>query len=197
LEDVLFAFRAQNERPSREAVEHWTARYPQFATEIREAAALWAESNVQETVYRPSREDESLVAEARSRALNALHRSSATQPPARVPRNLGEAVRQAGTTVAEISRQISLPTSVVSKVIRSKIMGATIPDTFTRMVARLLGREVDWVRGCYPPGIAAAYGSNGATGITASTSVELTFQEAVTEAFGMSDEQRRFWLDVV
>ena len=74
-------------------------------------------------------------------------------------------------------------------------MGATIPDTFTRMVARLLGREVEWIRACYPAGIAAAYRIDERTGVTASTSVELTFQEVVMEANGLSDEQRRFWLD--
>ena len=195
LEDVLFAFRAQNDRPTQDAVEQWMVLYPHFGKEIREAAALWAEFDLQETVYRPSSEDERLVAEARSRAVNALHRSSAAGAPVRQPRNLGDAVRQAGTTAAEIARQISLPTPVVSQILRSKVMGATIPDTFTRMVARLLGREVDWIRACYPAGIAAAYRIDERTDVTASTSVELTFQEVVMEANGLSDEQRRFWLD--
>jgi hypothetical protein len=199
LEDVLFAFRCKNERPSIDAVLDWTSRYPRFANEIREAAVLWAEMETQEDLNRPSPDDERLVAEARSAALSALHRASVPRPHAAEARSLAEAVRHAGVTAAELARQMSLPASVVSQVVRGKIMGATIPETFTRMLARLLGREIEWVRGHYPGGVIAAYSAvsgNGQTiGVSTSNSAELTFQESVMDANGIDEAQRRFWLE--
>lgn len=200
LEDVLFAFRHEHERPSPDAVLEWTTRYPRFANEIREAAALWAEMEMQAKLNRPSPDDEKLVMEARSAALNALHSASKARSGAAEPRTLSEAIRQNGTTAAELGRQLSLPATVISQVVRGKIMGATIPEAFTRMIARLLGQEADWVRKCYPGGVIAAYDlrrgeASPPTPISASTAAELTFQEAVMDASGMDEAQRRFWLE--
>lgn len=202
LEDVLFAFRHENEWPTPAVVLEWTNRYPRFTKEIREAAVLWAEMEMQAALNQPSPDDERLVMDARSAALNALYGTSNARPRAAEARTIADAVRQTGTTAAELGRQMSLPASVVSLVVRGKIMGASIPEAFSQMLARLLGREVDWVRGRYPGGVIAAYGlptesTRTPTTVSVSDTTELTFQEAVMDAAGMDEAQRRFWLEEV
>ena len=203
LDDVLFEFRRENNVPTPEAVEAWAARYPRFAQEIRKAATMWAEMEMEALLNRPSDDDESLVMEARSAALNALHRASnqRTQSTAigHEVRTLSDAVGATRLSVAELARQISLPATVLSQIVRGKIMGATIPETLTRMLAHLLGKEADWIRNCYPGGVMTAYetASRPPSGISSSEVTDLTFQEAIMDVSGLNEEQRLFWLEEV
>lgn len=199
LEDVLFAFRQEFGRPTPEAVRVWTSRYPRFAADIREAATLLAEMELQAALNRPSPDDERLVAAARSSALDALHRASAAAPAAGDALTLADALRTVAFTADDLGRQMSLAPSIISQVVRGKVMGATIPEMFTCMLARLLGRDVDWVRGRYPGGVIAAYAAPSAAGYVRSNvstvdTSDLTFQEVVMDANGMDESQRRYWL---
>lgn len=199
LEDVLFAFRNGHGMPTPEAVQHWTTRYPRFSSQIREAAAAWAEIEMQSKLSRPSPDDESLVMAARSAALNALHSATNASVEVRLSRTLCEAADDVGITAVEIGRQVALPASVVSQVFRSKVMGATIPEALTRMLARLLRKDVDWIRSRYPAGVMAAYearanNGGGSRANDVPSAAALTFQEIVMDSHGMDDNQRSYWL---
>jgi hypothetical protein len=205
LEDVLFSLRQNDERPTPEAVQDWIARFPQFAKEIQEAAAVWAEMELHAALHQPSAADERLVAEARSAILNALRRSSQQRPGLVDVSTLTEAVRQRGVSTSDLGRQMALPTPVVSGVIRGRIMGATIPETFTRLLAYALGVEPSWIKERYSSGVAMAYLAvtdacspyNAARPVRAAADEVacLTFQQAVMESESMDEAQRSFWLE--
>ncbi len=207
LEDVLFSLRQQNDSPTPEAVQEWVARYPQFAREIGEAAIAWAEMELQAKLHRPSPADEdSLAMTARSAILDALRRAPGRRQTSADVSTLADAVRQRGLSASDLGRQMALPTPVVSGVLRGRIMGATIPETFTRMLARALTVETPWVKERYPSGIAMAYVAP--MGISSfmnaspvrpadAEAANLTFQQAVLEVEGMDEGQRSFWLEAV
>jgi hypothetical protein len=71
-DEVLFAFHQTCHNPTAEQVNEWTRRYPQYADDIREHAAVraqWASDSDKQDVQ----PNESLLARGRSQALNLLH----------------------------------------------------------------------------------------------------------------------------
>jgi hypothetical protein len=194
LDDVLLGFRRDNFGPAPAAVADWCARFPRFADEISDEAILWAEENMNASLYRPKERDESLYAAVRSTALNSLHRARAERESGRQVNTFADAMIAAGIDVPEMSRQMSLPRSVMSQLVRGDIMGASIPHTLTEMLSRLLRQTVDWTRACYPATLVAAYG-NDCGQVTHKHAATMTFQDAVMKSSDIDDAQRTFWLE--
>lgn len=71
-DEVLFAFHRACERPTVQQIIDWTERYPEFAEDIRDHAAIrleWAaDSHAQQ-----DQPDELMLARGHSRALNAIY----------------------------------------------------------------------------------------------------------------------------
>ena len=77
-DDVLFAFHEACPRPTVEEIIDWTTRYPKFADDIRAHAAVARDWATREGL--PSEEpDETRLARAYSRALNALYKADADE----------------------------------------------------------------------------------------------------------------------
>jgi hypothetical protein len=96
-----------------------------------------------------------------------------------------------------MSRQMSLPRSVLAKLIRGDIMGASIPHTLTEMVSRLIRQTVEWTSTRYPPTLVSPYGDDFGNRMGHDRAATMTFQDAVTNAPETDDEQRVFWLEEV
>jgi len=96
--------------------------------------------------------------------------------------------------VPEMSRQMSLPRTVMSQLVRGDIMGASIPETLTEMLSRLLRQTVDWIRARYPASLVAAYGDECGSRVARERAATTIFQDAVMNAHDVSDAQRSFWL---
>ncbi len=191
LDDVLTGFRREEPGPAPAAVAAWCKRFPRFADEIAEDAMLWAEENLNASLHRETARDDSLYAAVGSAALNALYRSPSTPAPGREAVTLGDALDASGLSIPEAARQMSLPRSVVSKLIRGDIMGASIPGTLTEMLARLLRRSFEWTQARYPATVVQAF----AEGVTGRRTATLTFQDAIADAHDAEDAQRTFWLE--
>jgi hypothetical protein len=195
LDDVLFSFRRANTSPTPAAVEAWVALYPRFAWEIQEEAALWAEMELAHHLHRHAAEDERLVKEARSAAVNALFQGrNVHSKPTLDVNTLVDAAELVGITLVDVARQMGLPVSVLYQVNQGIIMGASIPKAFTRMLARLLAQREDWVLGSYPASAIAAHGMARAI-LAQDQAASKTFQEAVMEATQTDEAKRRFWME--
>lgn len=195
LDDVLLDFRKENPGPTPAAVADWCARFPRFTDEIAEEAVLWAEEEMNAALHRTTKRDERLYATVRSAALNSLHHARTERVAAMLVNTIAEAMEAVGIGVSEMSRQMSLPRSVVSQLVRGDIMGASIPHTLTEMVSRLIRQTVEWTRARYPATLVAAYGNDCGRRATHDRAATLTFQDAVVNAPEIDDAQRTFWLE--
>ena len=196
LDDVLFRFRQESSGPTPAAVADWRTRFPRFADEIAEEAILWAEEEMNAKLHRTTERDERLYAVVKSAALNSLYNARIErETTTRQVTTLAEAMEAVGTDVSEMSRQMSLPRSVVSHLVRGDIMGASIPQTLTEMVSRLIRQSVEWISARYPATLVAAYGDDCDNRSRHQRTATMTFQDAVMNAPETDDAQRKFWLE--
>ncbi|PWS37133.1 hypothetical protein DFH01_09705 [Falsiroseomonas bella] len=193
LDEVLFAFRRDNALPTPDAVSDWCRRHPRFAEDIQEEAMLWAEEEMMAALHRHLPEDEAVVQEARARAVKAVEHGAARVAAASSD-TFADALRSAGIDQAEAARQLGMPASVLKRLIRGEIMGATIPQTFTYMLSRLLGQAEEWVLARYPATLAAAQDASCRPTPGAGFGT-ISFQEAVADADDATEEERAFWLE--
>ena len=145
------------------------------------------------SLHRETERDERLYATVRSAALNSLHHARSSRGVANEADTLADAMELVGVGVPEMARQMSLPKSVVARLVRGDIMGASIPRTLTEMLSRLLRQSIDWTLARYPASLIPAYGN--AEGVTHHRPATLTFQDTILDAPDIEDEQRTFWLE--
>lgn len=194
LDDVLFAFRQENALPTPDVVDEWRARYPRFAEAISEEAVLWAEQEMMASLHREEHDDVQATADAEAWAAAAVERAAVrtVEPPPAA--SLADALCLAGLDQDGAARQLGFPRSVMVRIIRGDVMGATIPQTFTTMFARLLGRCEEWLYDRYPATLATAQGSECQTSARSGFGT-ISFQHALADAEDANDEERRFWLE--
>lgn len=96
LDDVLGAFAAAADRPSKVLVDEWTEKYPQFETEIVDFALEWAATLLVGSEPLAVEEEDRLV----SRTMSHLQRVSQKQDVA----SASSPVRSAGATRDQIRR---------------------------------------------------------------------------------------------
>src|SRR5580765_5575296 len=96
LDDILGAFAAAADRPSKAMVEKWTEKYPQFETEIVDFALEWAATLLVGSEPLAVEEEDRLV----SHTMSHLQRVSQKQDAAAA----SSPVRSAGATREQIQR---------------------------------------------------------------------------------------------
>lgn len=113
-DEVLFAFHQACERPTASQIIEWTERYPQFADDIREHAAVrrdWAAGSG-EPALEP---DEAMIARGRSQALNALYHSRQEAAGVDLSPSWQRLLGAAGFTVAQLARHIDIERMVLAE----------------------------------------------------------------------------------
>ena len=191
-DEVLFAFHQSCDNPTAAQVAEWTARYPQFADDIRAHAAVRAEwaSEPQESEFEP---DESMLARGRSHALNLLHTAQQEATRQTVPKlTWPQAVSAAGFDIPRLARCINIDRMVLQELNAGRMrlpLGRRLVDALTdvmsvtaawldRAVADLLAkpRRLGHAKADEQPTINAR-----------------TYEEII-RASPMSDSEKKYWL---
>jgi hypothetical protein len=192
-DEVLFAFHQSCDNPTAAQVAEWTARYPQFADDIRAHAAVRAEwvSEPQESELAP---DESTLARGRSHALNLLHtaQQEATTRQADTELTWSQAVSAAGFDIPRLARCININRMVLQELNAGRMrlpLGRRLVDALTdvmRVSAAWLDRAVDELL-AKPRRLGHAKADEQPT-------INTRSYEEIIRASPMSDPDKKYWL---
>lgn len=191
-DDVLFAFHQTCDNPSAEQVSEWTHRYPQYADDIREHAALRAQW-ASDSDGHDAEPDESMLARGRSHALNLLH--SARQEAA--AQNVSEktwaqALSAAGFDIPRLARYINIDRMVLAELNAGRMrlpLGRRLTDALTDV----LGMSAAWLERVVSDLLAGPRRLGHAKADEAPTINTRSYTEVI-HASSMSETEKRYWL---
>lgn len=205
IDDILDQFMLEYPEPSREAVEDFIRKFPEFHAEILEFAVAWAEDHVlpdadpftAEQADRLIDRNDSYIANyfyerdgQSSNASVSKVSASASHAQRRTLKQLSEA---AGMSLPELAAKISLDISVIAKLNSCFIRPETIPSGLFDLASTWLRESKDIIRVsvCGPPRFTAnaAYLSKEKPSVPG----QVTFQEAVI-ASQMAPSDKKKWL---
>ncbi len=192
-DEVLFAFHQTCDNPTAEQVNEWTRRYPQFADDIREHAAVRAEW-VAVSDENDDQPDESMLARGRSHALNLLH--SARQEAA-AAQNVSEktwaqALSAAGFDIPRLARCIDIDRMVLAELNAGRMrlpLGRRLTDALTDV----LGMSAAWLERVVSDLLAGPRRLGHAKADEAPTINTRSYAEVIHASF-MSEIEKRYWL---
>lgn len=192
-DEVLFAFHQQCERPTAEQIIRWTTRYPEFADDIREHAAIRMEWNAMDDqeALEPS---EALMARGRSRALNAVHNAqeaAKTESEVSDETSFEALLAARGANVPQLARDIDIERSVLADVVTGRVcppLGNRLLQTLSVALHTTISKvnaAVDYA--CAHPRLGHAKASH-------APSVAARSYEETIRASAMSPERKAYWL---
>lgn len=192
-DEVLFAFHQTCHNPTSQQVNEWTRRYPQYADDIREHAAVraqWASDSDEQDVQ----PDESLLARGRSQALNLLHNARQESAAAQ---NISEktwpqAVSAAGFDIPRLARCINIDRMVLAELNAGRMrlpLGRRLSDALTDV----FGVSTAWLERAVADLLAGPRRLGHAKADEAPTINTRSYAEVI-RASPMSDDDKRYWL---
>ena len=135
-DEVLFAFHQAFERPNAQQIVEWIERYPEFADDIRDHAAImldWAHGAEGSEL----KADATMIARGRSRALNAIYvaQRAAGAANSSAANAFHDLVARAGTTIPQLALDIDIDRMVLAELANGRVKG----PIGTRLLAALCG----------------------------------------------------------
>lgn len=191
-DDVLFAFHQTCDNPTAEQVSEWTRRYPQYADDIREHAALraqWA-SDSDEHGAEP---DESMLARGRSHSLNLLHgarQEAAVQSDSE--KTWAQALSAAGFDIPRLARCVNIDRMVLAELNAGRMrlpLGRRLTDALTDV----LGMSTAWLERVVSDLLTGPRRLGHAKADEAPTINTRSYAEVI-HASSMSEDEKRYWL---
>lgn len=198
--DVLDLFAGDGEVPSRERLQEFIAKYPQFQRELVDYALARAE---EEALPEPAPLSQEAEARIASRTLSfvssqlfereqaAVPAVAATTEP-RAEQSLSQLARAASLNLGTLAGACRLDAAIVSKLNSRQISYSTIPARLVRMLAERLGVAAEVVASCFdgPPQLATgrAFLARGKP----EAGAQQAFADAV-ESSSVSPEDKAFW----
>ena len=193
-DEVLFAFQQACSRPTVEEIIQWTESYPQFAEDIRAHAAVareWADGEG-EVVAGP---DESLLANAYSRALNVVYKAETTAVPSSAPsaaRTFQEIMAARGTTVRQLASAVGIKRGIIADLVTGRMSGP-IRLIFIGAVSSALNIARDVFDDAHRRALAAPI-LGPAKADHAPTIVVRAYEEIIRTCDELTDEEKLHWL---
>jgi hypothetical protein len=189
-DDVLFAFHQTCDNPTAEQVSEWTRRYPQYADDIREHAALraqWASESDAEP-------DESMLARGRSHALNLLHgaRQEAAAAQNVSEKSWAQALSEAGFDIPRLARCLNIDRMVLAELNAGRMrlpLGRRLTDALTDV----LGMSAAWLERVVTDLLAGPRRLGHAKADEAPTINTRSYAEVI-QASSMSEDEKHYWL---
>lgn len=192
-DEVLFAFHKACDNPTVEQVNEWTSRYPQYAEDIREHAAVraqWATESQEHDVEA----DESLLARGRSQALNLLHNARQDSPaaPHVSEKTWPQAVSAAGFDIPRLARCINIDRMVLAELNAGR-MRLPLGRRLSEALTDVLGMSTAWLERAVTDLLAAPRRLGHAKADEAPTINTRSYAEII-RASPMSNDDKRYWL---
>lgn len=194
-DEVLFAFHQACSCPTASQIIEWTDRYPQYAEDIRAHAAVareWTDSD-EEVLAEP---DESLLASAYSRALNAIYKAetSPTSPPTRAAAaTFQELLLARGMTVPQLAHAIGMKRGIVGDLVSGRMSGP-IKNVFINAVKGVLDITREVFEAAHQRALAAPT-LGPAKADHAPSIIVRTYEQIIRTSDQFTDEEKRHWLE--
>ena len=193
-DDVLFAFHEAFERPTAENIIEWVRRYPQFADDIREHAAVaWDWTTSRTEAEQPV--DEVMAARAYSQALNIIYSappSQMTAAPAKPRRTFRQMQEVIGKQTYQIARELDVGRSVLSDLF-SGSMNAPIRKRLVDSLLTKLNTTLEEFHGALDFARQSPSMSHAKSHHIPSV-VPRSCDEIIRDS-NMSDDRKRYWLE--
>lgn len=149
LEDVLNEFVEAYEKPTAEAIESWTIRYPEFRRELVDFAAAWAEQLVLPPGPGLSAEQEKLLVDrAMSHVQNLTFRREQGEPAQVEHQTINSLISEAkrvGMNGSEFATACGLDIALLTKLNNRLIKPASIPTRLIKHIASLVKKTFETV----------------------------------------------------
>jgi hypothetical protein len=158
LDGVLADIAAAPSPPDAQILRAWTAKYPEFATEIVDFATDWVEMEAARPEHSVTSEDVDLVVNRTMSRVQAM--LDAAERPDMLT-DLAADIRAAGHDLDSFQRAVGIDRSILDCLIARLVKPVTVPAQLVRALADALNRSIDRVRDYQrlPPQQVAAYKS--------------------------------------
>lgn len=192
-DEVLFAFHQSCDKPTAAQVAEWTARYPQFADDIRAHAAVrakWA-SDEHESELEP---DESMLARGRSCALNLLHtaQQEATTRETAPDLTWSQALSAAGFDIPRLARCININRMVLQELNAGR-MRLPLGRRLVEVLTDVMNVTAAWLD-CAVADLLAKPRRLGHAKADEQPTINARTYEEIIRASPMSDPEKKYWL---
>lgn len=191
-DEVLSAFHSECERPSAADILRWVQKYPQFADDIREHAALSRDMDDAKAAT-PSADDQAFFARARSHALNALHeaRKRASEASAIATSSFDALMSAERTDIPRLAKELNISRGVLAAMMGGR-MKAPVGTRLVKEIRRVLNISIDQFDAAFR--LALESPQMGHAKATSAATVHRQSYEEIIQDASMSDEQKTYWL---
>lgn len=191
-DEVLYAFHRAYDRPTADEIAEWVARYPQFAEDIRNHAAISWDWKATEARPVPIL-DQGMVDRGFSRVVDAIYKArlAAKAEPAVACESFHQLVIAAGTTIPKLAREWKIDRSILADLFNGIIRGP-VARRLVRAFEERFRISVDAFNHLLDRAVASPrLGHAKASGTPAVRT--RTYQEAI-DASSMSADEKTYWL---
>lgn len=140
-DEVLIAFHNECDLPSRMDVERWVERFPRFADDIRDHAAIRI-AMLADSDEEPAELDGVMIARSRSRAQAAIYAAEeSARAHAAESTTFGQFLTSAGLSQADLARRIPIKRAIVADLVTGRMLEPR--QRFTTAISRQLGISLE------------------------------------------------------
>ncbi len=192
-DDILFAFNQVCPVPTAEQIIEWCERYPQFADDIRDHAAIsrdWAARPIRKE--EPT--DETMLARGFSRVLNLLFEANNAPSTATAPKvqSFKEAAEKRGLDVPKLATEMNIDRSVLAALFNGRML-APAGMRLVAAVTQALQLPVALFEELHRTALASP--RLGHAKSSGPPSVEPQTYEVIVQASAMTPERKRYWME--
>jgi hypothetical protein len=191
-DDILFAFHQECAVPTAEQIIDWCERYPQFANDIRDDAAISRDLAARSKKDKVS-VSESMLNRGFSRVLNLLF--EADNAPAQAadpkPQSFKEAATKCGVDVPKLASKLDIDRAVLAALFNGRML-APAGKRLVTAVTQALQLPLSAFATLHREALA-----NPRFGLAKSSetpSVKPETYEVIVQNSAMTDERKRFWM---
>jgi len=192
-DDVLWAFDKECPTPTAAQIIEWSERFPQFAEDIRDFAAVSRDCAAQAALPEEP-VDEALLQRGFSQVLNLLHQTESTTAASSQPNALDtfqKSMQACGIDLPRLAQQMDIARGVLSALFNGRMQ----PPVGRRLVIAVM-QHLRLTEATFNEYLQRALDSPklGQAKATGTPSVSPRPYEEIVRESSMSDERKKFWL---
>ena len=193
-EEILYRFQMENEVPTRDVIQAWMTRYPQFAREIEDYAAEWVLSECT-ALLPPTLDAEHIRARVQSITGNVLQQFHQEHGRTHNPpfQSIPERLTAVGLSPTDAEQRCDVDQSILRLVDRGLIQLASIPQRFLTYLAAVLQVSREQLQAFLQQRLGFSPTMQFKSSGVPQLNEPISFQEAVRLS-NMSEAQKRHWL---
>lgn len=191
-DEVLIAFHKECDIPTRADVERWAERFPRFANDIRDHAAIRI-AMLADADEEPAELGEVMIARSRSRMQAAIYAAEeAARSGSKAGATFSQLITGAGLTQAELARRLPIKRAIVADLVAGRMLDPR--PRFTTSVTRELGISLEQFNVAYASAIRSP-SLGGRAKSQGQPAANQRHYDDIIRTSGMEDDQIAYWLE--